>query len=62
MPFVIRFDDGMYNYGPEATEENGFPVRFVEATRYTTVEAAEKKLVNLLYPDGSGAEIIVVEG
>jgi hypothetical protein len=60
MPFVIKYDDGTYNYGPSGTPMNGHPVTLAEATRYESVEAAEEKAVDLRYPDGSGVEIVPV--
>lgn len=58
MTYIIQFDDGLYNYGPEGTPVNGHPVTKSEASIYTTIASAIEKLRDLLYPDGSGARII----
>lgn len=58
MAYLIQYDDGAYNFGPETTAENGFPVQLSEASRYTYDSAAEK-LKDLVGPDGSGAKIVV---
>lgn len=58
MSFVIQYDDGAYNYGPENTDVNGFPVRLAEASQYSTLDVANEKLQDLLGMDGTGAKII----
>jgi len=59
--YVIRYDDGAYNHGPEGSDENGFPVTLAEASRYSSLAVAEEKAVNLRYPDGSGVTILTVQ-
>lgn len=59
MAYLIQYDDGAYNFGPETTAENGFPVQLSEASRYTTYDSAAEKLKDLVGPDGSGAKIVV---
>lgn len=58
--FVIQYADGAFNIGPEGSQINGFPSTLADASRYTTVDAAQEKLRDLLYPDGTGARIVRV--
>ncbi len=60
MALVIKYDDGAYNFGPENTDVNGFPVQLVEASHYSTVAVAAEKLKDLLNPDGTGAAIVEI--
>lgn len=60
--FVIRFDNGMYNFGPVGTDVNGHEVPMAEATMYLTEEEARTKMDNLLFPDGTGATIVALGG
>lgn len=60
MPYVIKYEDGLFNYGPPDTLVNGFAVQLEEATRYPTRAAAERKAAGLGYPDNSGFEIVEV--
>ena len=58
--FVIQYADGAFNIGPEGSEVNGFPSALADASRYATMEAAQEKLRDLLYSDGTGARVVRV--
>lgn len=51
--YVILYDDGAFNFGPEDTLMNGFPCQLIEASIYSSIEKAKEKLEDL-----SGARII----
>lgn len=51
--YVILYNDGYFNFGPEDTLVNGFPCTLIDASVYSSFEKAEEKLKDLL-----GAKII----
>lgn len=58
--FVIRYDDGAFNYGPQGTDINGFTVDLSEASRYESIAHANEKLKDVLYSDGTGAQVVCI--
>ncbi len=58
--YVIRYDDGAFNHGPRGTDINGFTVDLSEASRYETIAQANEKLKDVLYSDGTGAQVVCI--
>lgn len=61
MSFLIRYNDGFFNQGPEGSPRNGFPVTLEEASRYPTREAAQAKAADLANDDGTPVDIVAEE-